>query len=515
MPAVRSGTLVSVLRREDFARPQLGDLVAGLSVVLALVPQGLAYAELAGMPGHIGLLAGTLPAILAAFFVSSPYLQTGPTALTSLLVAGALTPLAVAQTKEYVALGALLALMVGVSRVVFGALRLGIAAYFVSQPVLTGFTSGAALLIMGSQLPTVAGYSSDSPRVLGRAGETLLHPEAWNWASIALAVVTFVLIVGLRQVHSLMPTVLVGVAASWVLAAVFDLDVATVGDIPTSRISLVGDLPFDSAGALVIPALVIALIGFAEPSSIARTYAAAERQRWSANTEFVSQGVANLASGAIGSFPVGGSFGRSSLNHRAGAKTRWSGFVTGVTMLILLPFASVLSSLPKSALAAVVISSVLSLLRVDRIKSMWAWSRPQTLAASLTLIATLAFDPRIERGIIVGILLSVGIHLWRELQVYIEVDRTGQLLRIVPHGVLWFGSINRISEKILSVIADHPDVTDVEIELGGIGRLDITAAFELAELASDARARPDLDLRFTGIPPHAQRLFSRVIDAID
>ncbi|MEZ5379299.1 MAG: SulP family inorganic anion transporter [Acidimicrobiales bacterium] len=504
-----------MLRRLDLTRPQIGDLVAGLSVVLALVPQGLAYAELAGMPGHIGLLAGTLPAILAAFFVSSPYLQTGPTALTSLLVAGALTPLAAAQTDDYVLLGALLALMVGVARVVFGALRLGIAAYFVSQPVLTGFTSGAALLIMGSQLPTVAGYSSDSSRVLGRALATLAHPGDWNWASIMLAVITFVLIVTLRKVHQIFPSVLLGVAVSWAIAAIFDLDVATVGDIPSVGVSLVDELPFDSTAHLIVPAIVIALIGFAEPSSIARTYAAAQRQRWSANAEFVSQGVANLAAGAIGSYPVGGSFGRSSLNYRAGATTRWSGFITGVAMLVLLPFSNVLSSMPKSALAAVVISSVMSLFRLDRISAMWSWSRPQTAAAAVTLVATLAFDPRIERGILVGVALSVGIHLWRELQVYIEVERTGDHLRIVPHGVLWFGSINRISEKILAVIADHPDVDDVEIVLGGIGRLDLTAAFELAELAADARKRPDLDLRFSGVPPHAERLFSRVIDTAE
>ncbi len=368
-----------MLRRADFPRPQLGDLIAGLSVVLALVPQGLAYAELAGMPGHIGLLAGTVPAMLAAFFVSSPYLQTGPTALTSLLVAGALAPLAVAQSDEYVVLGALLALMVGVARVAFGALRLGIAAYFVSQPVLTGVTSGAALLIMGSQLPTAVGYVSPSDRVLGRALETASHPGDWNLASLALAVVTFVLIVTLRKVHQLFPSVLVGVAVSWAIASIFDLDVATVGSIPAGGISFVTDLPFGSAGSLLVPALVIALIGFAEPSSIARTYAAAERQRWSANTEFISQGVANLAAGAIGSYPVGGSFGRSSLNYRAGATTRWSGFVTGTAMLVLLPFSSVLASMPKPALAAVVISSVMSLFRLDRISAMWSWSRPQTV----------------------------------------------------------------------------------------------------------------------------------------
>ncbi len=500
-----------VLDRFRPFRPEWGDLIAGLSVVLALVPQGLAYAELAGMPGHVGLLAGTLPAIAAAFFVSSPYLQTGPTALSSLLVAGALAPLAVAQTDDYVALGALLALMVGVSRVAFGALRLGIAAYFVSQPVLTGFTTGAGLLIVGSQLPTIVGVSTDSSRVTVRAFDAVSHPDAWNLASAGLAVSTFALIIVLRRVHALFPTVLVGVGISWLIAEVFDLDVARVGDIPTGGLSLVSDLPFGSVGSLLVPALVIALIGFAEPSSIARTYAAAERQRWSANQEFISQGVANLAAGAIGAYPVGGSFGRSSLNHRAGARTRWSGAITGMAMLALLPFADVFSTMPKSALAAVVVSAVISLVQFSQIRAMWSWSRPQTAAAAATMTATLALDPRIDLGIIAGIVLSIGIHLWRELDVSVDAEADGSTLTIVPHGVLWFGSINRISERILSLIADHPEVDRVEIVLSGIGRLDITAAFELADLAADARTTSGLDIHFVGVPPHAERLFSRVM----
>ena len=195
--------------------PTLGDVVAGLSVVLALIPQGLAYAELAGMPSRYGLVAGTIPPIAAALFVSSPYLQTGPTALSSLLVAGALAHIAIPGTADYIEAAALLALMVGVIRIAFGLLRMGISAYLVSQPVLVGFTTSAAILIIGSQLPNIVGAGSDRDRVLVRAYDVLTHPDGWNWEAIAVAGFTYGLIVLLRKIHRVFPSVLVGVGATW------------------------------------------------------------------------------------------------------------------------------------------------------------------------------------------------------------------------------------------------------------------------------------------------------------
>jgi len=494
-------------------RPQIGDLVAGLSVALVLVPQALAYAELAGLPPQIGLIAGTLPAIAAAFFVSSPYLQTGPTALTALLVGGALAPLATAGSSEYIALAALLALLVGVFRVGFGLARLGIAAYFVSEPVLVGFTTGAALLIVGSQIPTVLGVTVVGDRVSVRAWRAISDPSAWTWGSIGLGVVTLVIALTAKRIHPAFPAVLLAVAVGWSLAVVFGFDGATVGEIPVSwPIPDVG-VPWGSWTTLLVPGLVIALIGFAEPSSIARTYATADRRPWSADREFISQGVANVVSGATGGMPVGGSFGRSSLNRAAGARTRWSGAITGAVLLVALPFASVLQTIPKSVLAAIVISAVISLVRVGRMIEMWRSSIYQCLTAVATLVATIALDPRIDRAILLGLGGSVAVHLGRELKVWVdtEFDPEANRLDFAPQGVLWFGSINRVVERMLAELAAHPDAQVVVVDLSGVGRLDLTAAHELAELAADA-VRDGVSWQYVSVPPHATRLFARVVE---
>lgn len=491
-------------------RPRPGDVVAGLSVALVLVPQALAYAELAGLPPQVGLLAGTLPAIFAAFFVSSPYLQTGPTALTALLVAGSLTPLATPGSGRYLELAAMLAIFVGVFRVGFGLVRLGIAAYFVSEPVLVGFTTGAALLIVASQLPTVVGVSSSGERVASRAFDALSHPGAWSWWSILLAAVTLVVALGTRRIHAAFPAVLVAVAGAWLLSLEVGFDGVTVGEVPVAAPSLALDLPWGDWSSLLLPALVIALIGFAEPSSIARTYATADRRPWSADREFVSQGVANLVAGATGAMPVGGSFGRSSLNRAAGARTRWSGAITGAALLVALPAAGVLSTIPKAVLAAVVVSAVVSLVRIGRVIEMWRSSRLQAVTAGATVVATVVLDPRVDHAILLGLALSVAVHLARELNVVVDAEYDDGHLRLVPHGVLWFGSINRIVERMLFELSAHPDATTVVVDLGGVGRLDVTAAHELADLARDAR-EDGIDWRYDRVPPHAMRLFEHIV----
>ena len=186
--------------------------MAGLSVALVLIPQSMAYAELAGLPSHIGLFASALPPIFAAFAASSPYLQTGPVALTSLLTFGALAGLAEVGTANYVALAALLALLVGVTRLVLGFLRLGVVTYLMRDPVVTGFTSAAAILILASQLPKAFGVVAPEGGVLWRAGWSLGHPDRWEAAALAIAVVTALLVLaGRRVIHRLFPGALVAV----------------------------------------------------------------------------------------------------------------------------------------------------------------------------------------------------------------------------------------------------------------------------------------------------------------
>jgi len=390
-------------------RPVPADLLAGLSVAMVLVPQSMAYAELAGLPPHLGLFASALPPILAAFFASSPYLQTGPVALTSLLTFGALAGLAEVGTANYVALAALLALLVGVTRLVLGLLRLGVVTYLMRDPVVTGFTSAAAILILASQLPKAFGVVAPEGGVLWRAGWSLGHPDRWEAAALGIAVVTVLLVLtGRRVIHRLFPGALVAVGGGILVSRLADYGGPVVGDVPTGMPNLSLDLPWGSTGSLLVGGILIALVGYAEPASIARVFADAEGQKWSASREFVSQGVANVVAAFSGSFPVGGSFSRSSLNRLAGARTRWSGLVTGVTVLVFLPFADVLAPLPRATLGGVVIAAVVGLVRPAELVGMVRRSTSDALVAWVTFAATLALAPQVEQGVLVGILLSLA-----------------------------------------------------------------------------------------------------------
>ncbi len=394
------------------SRPGVVDLLAGLSVAMVLVPQSMAYAELAGLPSHVGLFASALPPIVAAFFASSPYLQTGPVALTSLLTLGALSGMADAGTPEYVELAALLALVVGVTRLLLGVLRLGAVTYLMRDPVVTGFTSAAALLILASQLPKALGVAAPDGDVLWRAAWSIVHVDHWEATSVVVATVTVLLVLlGRRVVHRLFPGALIAVAGGVVVSRVADYDGPVVGDVPTGLPDLTLDLPWGSTGTLLVGGVLIALVGYAEPASIARVFADADRQRWSASREFVSQGVANVAAAVSGAFPVGGSFSRSSLNRLAGARTRWSGLVTGAAVLAFLPFADVLAPLPRAVLGGVVFAAVVGLVRPVELVGMIRRSPADALVAWATFAATLALSPRVERGVLLGILLSLAVGL--------------------------------------------------------------------------------------------------------
>lgn len=328
--------------------PTLGDLLAGLSVALVLIPQSLAYAELAGLPAAYGLYAAAFPPIAAAFFASSPFLQTGPTALTALLSFGVLSGSFTPGSLEFVTAATLLALLVGVIRVGLGLVKLGGFAYFLSQPVLRGFTSGAAVLIFLSQVPAALGLPSGERGVLGGAAEALSHPRDWNATAVLLSLLTLLIVLGGRRLSARFPGVLVAALIGIGVSLALGFKGPTVGDAGAALPALSLGLPWRAFPDLLLGAAIIAVVGFAEPASIARTFSSEQLGRWNPNRELVSQGVANLAAGLAGAFPVGGSFSRSSLNKLAGAKTRWSGLITGLSALGFLPFASLLSPLPKA-----------------------------------------------------------------------------------------------------------------------------------------------------------------------
>lgn len=498
-------------RRLSLPRPAPGDLLAGASVALVLIPQSLAYAQLAGMPAYRGLYAAALPPIAAALFASSPYLQTGPVALTSLLAFGVLSALATPGSNEYVELGLLLALVVGVVRLGVGLLNAGVIAYLISRPLLLGFMPAAALLIIASQLPAAFGASPEGDGILERAAWTVVHPDSWTSASLLLSAAVIGLMLGGRLIHKLFPSVLLAVGLGLAYSTLADYDGPTVGPIPEGLPPVSLDLPWAELPSLLIAGAVIALVGFIEPSSIARTFAAEERQPWNANREFSGQGAANVAAGLTGGFPVGGSFSRSALNREAGAKTRWSGAVTGATVLVFLPFAGFVSSLPTAVLAAIVIGAVASLVRPMPILRLARFSRLQSGVAATTFVLTLALAPRVDKAVLIGIGLAVAAHLWRELSLEVPSWTDAETLHLRPRGVLWFGSAARLEDTFLALLGAHPDARKLVIHLDGVGRIDTTAALALRSLIGDAR-KAGLTVELADVRPRWRRLVDGVIE---
>jgi SulP family sulfate permease len=489
-------------------RPPLDDVVAGLTVALVLIPQSLAYAALAGLPPSAGIMAAIFPPLASALLGSSPYLQTGPTALTSLLTLGVLAGTFVPGSPGYVQAAALLALMVGVTRVVIGLARFGALAYFMSLPVLRGFTSGAAVLIVVSQVPALLGRGSSGLGVWAAAWRAVSEPARYNVAAIALAALTVVLVRGLKRVSPLVPGVLVAVVVGLVATAVFGNVAPVLGPMPTSLSLPSLALPWGQAGNLVLGAAVIAVVGFAEPAAIARTFAQRGRP-WNADRELVAQGAANLAAGVMHGMPVGGSFSRSALGRQAGARTRLSGAVAGLAVLAFLPFAGVLEGLPRSVLAAIVVLSAVSLLQVRELFQLWRYAKSQASTALATFALTLVMAPRVDYAVVLGVSLAVFTHLYREAQLGVTVEREGDTVTIRFAGVLWFGSLQYLERALDRLEQDLAGVRRVVLDTSRLGRVDFSALMLLHD-AEERLSDMGLEVAITGLHGRGEMVMGRI-----
>ncbi|MEW8586275.1 MAG: SulP family inorganic anion transporter, partial [Candidatus Thiodiazotropha sp.] len=319
------------------------DIIAGITVALVLVPQSMAYAQLAGLPVYYGLYASFLPPMVAAFFGSSRQLATGPVAVVSLMTAAALEPIATSP-DTYLAYALLLALMVGLFQMFLGLFKLGVLVDFLSHPVVVGFTNAGALIIATSQLGKVFGVSVER--------EAHHYETVWNTilaaidgthgSTLGMAIIAFAIMWGLRRYAPSLPGVLIAVVVTTLIAWLAGFNEAggqVVGDIPKGLPAL--SLPmFDltTVWQLIPAAITISLIGFMEAISIAKAMAARTRQRLNANQELIGQGLSNVVAGMFSGYPVSGSFSRSAVNINAGAMTGFSSIITGLVVMITLIF---------------------------------------------------------------------------------------------------------------------------------------------------------------------------------
>jgi len=498
------------ISRKPTMYPSFRDFIAAMSVALVLVPQSIAYAGLAGLPPAQGLFAATLPLIAAAIFGSSPWLQTGPVAMTSILTLGALSALADPYTADYVGMAALLALIVGVTRVLIGVVKAGHLVYLMSEPVLNGFTTAAALVILTTQASAFFGVETAGGNVFSPLLTVFSQPQLWSVPGLIMGVAALIVIILGKRLHVLFPAVLVAVAAAIALQSVYNCECKTIGAFPAEFPTLSFLLPWHRFDELLIPGVMIALVGFAEPSAIARTLAASSRRPWSASKEFLGQGAANITAGVIGAFPVGGSFSRTMISYSAGATSRWSGALTGIIVLALLPLANLMSVLPQSVLAAIITSAVYPLIKFGPMIQLIRTSRAQAMVAWATFVLTLLLSPRIDLALLLGMGTGVVVHLWREMRINVSHSYTDHTLWLEPVGVLFFGSAQGLDETLLDELAKHPEAEELILDLRRLGRIDYTGALVIHRIALEAEQAGLNVSVIPGQPPQGELLLKRV-----
>jgi SulP family sulfate permease len=482
------------------------DVIAGITVALVLVPQSMAYAQLAGLPPYYGLYASFLPGIIAALFGSSRQLATGPVAVVSLMTAAALEPLALTPDM-YVAYAIALAMMVGIFQLILGVLRLGVLVDFLSHPVVIGFTNAAAIIIATSQLSKIFGvvvekgehhYDTIWRVVVAASSETHLLTLAMGLLAIAIMAL-------LKKFSPKMPSVLIAVVITTLLSYFIGDESqggSVVGEVPAG-ITMPGvptNLSWDVLVQLITTAVIISIIGFMEAISIAKAMAARTRQRLEPNQELIGQGLSNMVSGLFQGYAVSGSFSRSAVNINAGAVTGFSAVVTGLavgaTLLFLTPL---LYHLPQATLAAVIMMAVINLVKIEPIIYAWRVQPHDGIVAIVTFGLTLIVAPHLETGIVTGVLLSLGLFLFRTMRPRISLlsrDPDGTLrdaevrqlatcdnISVIRFdGPLFFANTGYFSDTILDRVARKPDLKFVIIDAEGINEIDATGEEMLHEL---------------------------------
>lgn len=401
--------------RQYGQRELVSDLPAGLTVGVMLVPQGMAYALIAGLPVVYGLYAALVPTLVYALMGTSRQLSVGPVAMDSLLVASGLAGLAMVETQRYVELALLLALMTGAIQFALGTLRMGFLSDFLSRPVISGFTSAAALIIGLNQLPNLLGISMlQSAKIHLLLGSAWTHLEEVHWPTLAVSVLAMVLILGLRRVAPKIPSGLAVLVLGIGAVATGMVKTRTVGAVPAGLPSFhIPEFTLQDIQTLLPVAATLALIAFMEGFSVAK--AVAQRRgdhKVDANQELRALGMGNVLGSMFGAFPTTGGFSRTAVNDRAGAATPMSSIIAaGVVAVSLTLLTGVFQFLPKAVLGAIIAVAVAGLVDVAYFKKLWASHRDEALLMIATFAVT-AFGGMVT-GIATGVALSLFLTLYK------------------------------------------------------------------------------------------------------
>jgi sulfate permease, SulP family len=386
------------------------DVLAGVTVAAYLIPQVMAYAELAGLPAVVGLWAIIGPLLVYAVLGSSRQLSVGPESTTALMTAAAIGPIAAGDPERYAALAAALCLVVGVLCVLGWVGRLGFLADLLSKPVLIGYMAGIAAIMVGSQLDKVTGIDVDADSFAGEVGYVLRHLDQVHGPTIMLASVVLVLLFVGSHLLPRSPMPLVGMLLAAAAVAVFDLEargVAVVGDIPAGLPT--PSLPSITAGdleSLLLPAVGVAIVAYSDNVLTSRTFASRNGYEIDSNQEFLALGTANLSSGVMQGFPVSSSGSRTVIGDSLGSRTQLYSLVALAAVLLTMLFLRpVLASFPTAALGALVVYAATRLIDVGEFRRIAGFRRSEFVLALATTVGVLAL------GVLYGVLVAIGLSI--------------------------------------------------------------------------------------------------------
>ncbi|RLA53786.1 MAG: sodium-independent anion transporter, partial [Gammaproteobacteria bacterium] len=521
-------------------------LLAGTITAILLVPQALAYALLAGLPPEVGLYASVLPPIIYALTGTSRTLAVGPVAVAAVMVAAALTPYAGADSAKYMTGAMILAALSGAIMLVMGLLRLGWLTNFISHPVLSGFTTGAAIFIVGTQLASLTGISVPRGSSFAELLQTLVMDlTALNLVTTTFGVVAVVLLALARQplVEFLtnrgmkretagilgrtapLLVVVVAIVISTVVGANKALDVAVVGIVPMGLPGLSFSFVKAPGWLQLLPsAAMIAVIGYVESISVAKVLAFRRREKIDPDQEFRALGITNIVASCAGAMPVAGGFSRSMVNFDAGARTQLAAIVTAILVgLAAFLFTGLLENLPKAVLSAIIVVAVWQLIDFQSLKHTWLYDRGDGIAQGATLFGVLAFG--IEHALMLGVSLALLLFLYRTSRPHIAVvgriADTEHFRNIHRHTVqtwphlllvrvdenIYFANIPQVETELHNLIVERNGLTDVVLIFSGVAYLD-TSGLELLENIEE-------ELRSSGIQLHLAEVKGPVMDRLE
>ncbi len=518
------------------------DAVASIVITILLIPQSLAYAQLASLPPEVGLMASILPLVAYALLGRSSVLAVGPVAIVALMTAAALQGAGIVDPTAKVAAAGVLALMIGGILIAAGLLRLGFLANYLSQPVIHGFIISSSIIILISQLRHMLDVTLTAHEPLFQFLELVQSLVASNPTTVILGLATFAILFGFPKamtaslpksarettIGDLLPRVapLVAIAVTAFAAVVLPaVQVPLTGEVSTALPDLTAITQGLGAAELLWPsALLIALIAFTESLAVARSFAARKKEKIEANRELIAIGAANAAAALSGGMPVAGGFARTAVSFAAGAATRAAGAMTaGLIALSLVFFTGLYAYIPKVTLAVIIIFSISKMIRFGEILPIWRYSPLDAGVYALT--AGGVFLLGVEMGLLMGVVLSIIIFIARAGRPHIaQVGRIAgsehfrnvrrhsvlthnHLLMVRVDESLYFANALFLENDLMTRVQDHDGLTDVVLLASAVNKIDWSAMETLERINGDLKAR--------GIRFHLAEVKGPVMDRIE